>query len=193
MKRFFAAMVLSLLLVFTFSFFSWAHDNVIHGCYKRIGGQLRIVIDKRECLPYEVPISWNQAGLPGKMGPCGPEGPAGPQGPTGPQGPAGPEGPPGTPPPDSGETSSITIRHVTPDACSIDYYGWCPDGWKWNFRIKDAIVTEASVIAINIVNPYLEDYGCDVAVKLAGEFQILCMGWDYVRPDVILDYAVFNP
>jgi len=49
-------------------------DNVIHGCYKKVNGQLRIVKDPGQCRPSELPILWNQ------IGPQGPEGPPGPPG-----------------------------------------------------------------------------------------------------------------
>ena len=64
-------------------------DNVLHGCVKKNNGQLRLVMRSRNCLPSEIPVSWNI------VGPTGPAGPQGPQGATGPQGPAGPKGDPG--------------------------------------------------------------------------------------------------
>lgn len=60
-------------------------NGVIHGCYKKSGGTLRLIDDPTaQCdSRAEMLISWNQTG------PQGPQGPAGPQGPQGPQGPAG--------------------------------------------------------------------------------------------------------
>jgi hypothetical protein len=72
-----------------------AQDNVIHGCYSKFMGRLRIVKHPKQCKRWETPISWNKRGKRGKQGPIGPEGPAGPQGPEGKQGPQGPQGPAG--------------------------------------------------------------------------------------------------
>ena len=44
---------------------------MIHGCYKNVNGQLRIVDASAKCRPSESSISWN------KKGPQGPAGPAG--------------------------------------------------------------------------------------------------------------------
>ncbi len=157
---------ISLINLLTPCSLSYANGDII-GCYKKNGGQLRIVGNASECLPSEVSISWNQGGVPG---------------------PAGPAGPPGAP----GGASNITIRQIEPipNPCAN---GWCPNGFKWTFHILDSAVVEGSVIAINIVNPYLNDYGCEVATKSVGQFVIICIGDDYVRSDAILQYAVFNP
>jgi hypothetical protein len=69
-------------------------DGVVHGCYKRSGGTLRVIdyptvqCDSRA----EIQISWNQTGPRGPQGVPGPQGPAGIAGPVGPTGPAGPQG-----------------------------------------------------------------------------------------------------
>jgi hypothetical protein len=57
-----------------------ADGGVIHACYQKNQGQLRIVAVGASCRPDEIPTSWNIQG---------PSGPQGPQGPSGPQGPAG--------------------------------------------------------------------------------------------------------
>jgi hypothetical protein len=69
-------------------------DGVIHGCYKKSGGTLRVIdttvaqCDNRA----EIPIDWNQTGPQGPQGPVGPVGPAGSQGIQGPQGVTGATG-----------------------------------------------------------------------------------------------------
>jgi hypothetical protein len=71
------------------------HDNVIHGCYDKSGGRLRIVdVDKR-CGDGERSITWNERGRRGESGAKGADGRPGPAGPTGDAGPAGPAGPRG--------------------------------------------------------------------------------------------------
>jgi hypothetical protein len=99
--------------------------GVIHGCYQKNVGNLRVIDTGAGggCRPSEIPIQWSETGPQGQVGPqgpkgdkgdTGPQGPkgdtgdTGPQGPkgdtgapgpkgdTGPQGPAGPQGPPGT-------------------------------------------------------------------------------------------------
>lgn len=65
-------------------------SGIIHGCYKKNGGTLRVLEDSTtQCSANESPVFWNQAG---PQGPVGPQGLAGPQGETGPQGPAGSPG-----------------------------------------------------------------------------------------------------
>lgn len=56
--------------------------QVINACYQREEGDLRI-LSTGTCHKDEIPISWNQAGVPGPAGPQGPQGPAGPAGPAG--------------------------------------------------------------------------------------------------------------
>ena len=72
-------------------------SGVIHGCYQKNVGNLRVVdtsggANADSCRPSEIAISWSQTG---PQGPAGPPGPPGPQGATGPQGPQGPPGPQG--------------------------------------------------------------------------------------------------
>lgn len=71
-----------------------AGDGVIHGCYHKSTGQLRVIEfeDGAACRPPEVPISWSEEGPQGETGPQGPQGETGETGATGPQGPAGPQG-----------------------------------------------------------------------------------------------------
>lgn len=68
--------------------------GVVHGCYTRLTGQLRVIDTGagQTCLRFETPISWNQVGPPGPAGPAGPQGSQGPQGAQGDPGPAGPAG-----------------------------------------------------------------------------------------------------
>jgi len=174
-----------MLLLILFSIFAiclpiYADDSTIYACYKKNNGQLRIVNQGSKCLPSEVLISWNPAGS------TGPAGPAGPAGPPGPQGPAGPPGP-------SGTGGSVVVRRVEAEPACSGGYGWCPDGYKWTFHILDSAVNGSSVVAINVVDPLLYDYGCEVATKGTGEFLIFCIGYDYVQSGAVLQYAIFNP
>lgn len=59
MKRSALITLTVLLMTLMICFLSHANDSAINGCYKKIGGQLRIVNDVNECLPSEVPISLN--------------------------------------------------------------------------------------------------------------------------------------
>jgi hypothetical protein len=68
---------------------------VIHGCYQKSDGQLRVVAEGTSCRPSELAVSWNQ------QGPIGPSGPSGPPGAAGATGPAGPPG-----------ISGYTVVHV---------------------------------------------------------------------------------
>ncbi len=84
-------------------------NGVIHGCYDRRKGDLRVVSDASDCKDGEIAIYWNQRGPVGPTGATGAKGPTGATGPTGPSGatgtsgasgaagPAGPAGPSGAP------------------------------------------------------------------------------------------------
>jgi len=86
-------------------------SGVIHGCYGKSGGQLRVIDSAKSatCAKTELALNWNQTGpqgLQGLQGMKGDQGPAGAQGPrgdtgaggaVGPAGPAGPPGPSGSP------------------------------------------------------------------------------------------------
>lgn len=68
-------------------------SGVIHGCYQREQGTLRVIDDATEsCRSTETPISWSQAGPQGEVGPQGPAGPQGPQGEKGEKGDDGADG-----------------------------------------------------------------------------------------------------
>jgi hypothetical protein len=60
-----------------------AGDRVIHGCYAKGGGVLRVVdpsSGQQECPGKQTPISWNQQGAKGVTGLRGPTGPQGSSG-----------------------------------------------------------------------------------------------------------------
>lgn len=77
---------------------AWAtipdQGGVIHGCYQKNNGQLRVVDSGAGpgCTPAETALQWNQTGPQGPQGPPGPQGASGPQGIAGPTGPTGPAG-----------------------------------------------------------------------------------------------------
>lgn len=53
--------------------------GVIHGCYQKNSGSVRIVDTANgSCTNGEIAIQWNETGPAGAQGPAGPEGPAGP-------------------------------------------------------------------------------------------------------------------
>ena len=80
-----AALVVAVVAAVSVAYASIPDGNgVIHGCYQKTNGQLRVIDPAvSSCNPSETPLQWSQTG---------PQGPVGPQGPQGPQGPAGPEG-----------------------------------------------------------------------------------------------------
>lgn len=89
-------------------------NGVIHGCYKRASGALRVIDEGvAQCDANEIPLTWNRTGLVGPAGPQGPQGLQGPQGPAGPQGPSGPEGPQGPegPPGPAGSGRAVTTLY----------------------------------------------------------------------------------
>jgi len=68
-------------------------DGVIHTCYTKSTGGIRIIDSAGSCKSGETSLDWNQ------KGPIGPQGLVGPKGDTGPQGPAGISGATGLPGP----------------------------------------------------------------------------------------------
>jgi hypothetical protein len=71
-------------------------NGVIHGCYGKSGGGLRVIDNTvTNCAKTETSLNWNVAGATGPAGPQGAQGGQGPQGPAGPQGPQGSQGPQG--------------------------------------------------------------------------------------------------
>ena len=106
-KRLLVPLVLSVVVAATGIVVATIPDGggVIHACYSRSGGSLRIIDNSvTNCKQGETSLSWNVAGAPGPVGPAGPTGPPGPAGAdgadgapgaTGPQGPQGPQGPAG--------------------------------------------------------------------------------------------------
>jgi hypothetical protein len=65
-------------------------QGVIHGCYQKVNGQLRVVDTAagQSCNPSELPLNWSQKGTTGARGPTGTKGTTGDRGPTGATGPA---------------------------------------------------------------------------------------------------------
>ena len=52
-------------------------DGVIHACYKKPIGEVKIVYSAANCGPGQAPIQWSQTGPQGPKGDPGPQGPAG--------------------------------------------------------------------------------------------------------------------
>jgi hypothetical protein len=71
--------------------------GVIHGCYQKVNGQLRVIDTSQggACRPSENALSWNQTGPTGATGAKGTTGPTGATGPKGATGVTGPTGPTG--------------------------------------------------------------------------------------------------
>ena len=68
-------------------------NNVIHGCYAKSDGKVRILRSGQQCNSNEYAVQWNEQGPAGMTGDTGPQGPAGKNGKTGPQGETGKTGP----------------------------------------------------------------------------------------------------
>jgi hypothetical protein len=71
--------------------------GVIHSCYGKSNGSLRLVAAGRKCGRAERALAFNQLGRRGSQGAQGAQGSAGPQGATGPTGATGQTGAPGNP------------------------------------------------------------------------------------------------
>ncbi len=67
--------------------------GVIHGCYSKSGGSIRVIDNtSTKCGNNETSLDWNQKGQQGLQGPAGPKGDTGPIGPAGPKGDRGDKG-----------------------------------------------------------------------------------------------------
>lgn len=85
--------------------------NVIHGCYSRSGGTLRVIdASVTQCKQTETALAWN---VQGPIGPIGATGPTGPQGEQGEPGPTGPQGAQGSVGPTGPAGPNWTIYTVT--------------------------------------------------------------------------------
>lgn len=109
--------------------------GVIHGCYQKQQGMLRVIDDAAgTCRPAEVAISWNTVGPQGTPGPQGEQGPPGPQGPQGEQGsqgeqgPQGPEGPQGPQGPGLSGFEVATHGEPSGDSVFVTSIATCPSG-----------------------------------------------------------------
>ena len=62
--------------------------GTIHGCYKKVGGDLSVIDPGTgaTCKPSEASLDWSQTGADGSTGPQGAQGQSGPQGAQGPDG-----------------------------------------------------------------------------------------------------------
>ena len=79
---------------------------VIHACYAKTGGALRVAT---HCTSSQRSISWNSAG---------PQGPAGPKGARGPQGPAG----------TFGKVTVVDQNNTIPGNIEVEIIATCPSG-----------------------------------------------------------------
>jgi Collagen triple helix repeat (20 copies) len=70
-------------------------DGVIHGCYQKNNGELRVVPEGSSCRNDELGLTWNRQGPTGPTGPTGAVGHTGPTGSAGATGATGPTGPSG--------------------------------------------------------------------------------------------------
>ena len=70
-------------------------SGVIHGCYQKNVGNLRVIDTGDSCRPSEIAISWSETGPVGPVGPQGPKGDTGTTGPKGDTGATGATGPMG--------------------------------------------------------------------------------------------------
>jgi len=91
-------------------------DGVIHGCYSKSGGALRVIdASVTNCKAGETSLSWSERGLPG---PAGPQGEQGEQGEPGEQGEQGESGPPGPQGPAGNDSTKTAAGAINPDGSS---------------------------------------------------------------------------
>jgi hypothetical protein len=95
--------------------------GVIHGCYAKSGGTLRVIdASITNCKSGETALNWAQQGIPG---------PKGDPGEPGPPGPAGPQGEPGAPGGLSGYEQITVDKQTDPDVSIFtSATATCPTG-----------------------------------------------------------------
>lgn len=108
--------------------------GVIHGCYAKSGGSLRVIdASVTNCSKSETALDWNIQGQQGPQGPqgqqgaTGPQGAPGPQGAAGPPGPAGPQGPSGLSHGYLASTSNVPVA-AAPAYSQVAVLSGVPDG-----------------------------------------------------------------
>ena len=106
--------VLVVVVAGTVAFADIPDSGVVHACYDRDSGRVRIV-DKTGCADHERKITWNARGPEGPRGEAGPAGPRGERGLAGPAGAAGPAGPQGARGP-AGISGFEVVTGRTPNA-----------------------------------------------------------------------------
>jgi hypothetical protein len=95
-------------------------DGVIHGCYQKHDGDLRLVSAGTNCRHDELGLAWNQQGATGASGSTGPTGATGAAGDTGAAGPTGETGATGdTGPSGPGATTVDTTVPVGQDGVVV--------------------------------------------------------------------------
>jgi hypothetical protein len=94
--------------------------GVIHGCFKSVNGQLRIVGSAADCEPSETGIDWNEVGPTGATGPDGATGATGPTGATGSSGASGPAGLSGL--------QTVTLASISNSVSPKEAVVTCPSG-----------------------------------------------------------------
>jgi Collagen triple helix repeat (20 copies) len=133
-------------------------SGVIHGCYARSGGSLRVIDNGvTNCRSGETALQWNVQGPPGpqgQQGTTGPQGPAGAEGATGPQGPAGPQGPSGSSHGYLASTNQVAVAEL-PAYSQVALLSSVPDGifmvWA-QVAVTDAGNLDADIICHVDVN-----------------------------------------
>lgn len=100
-------------------------EGVIHGCYDRRSGQLRVVDTAKhaKCRRREAELNWSETGPPGRRGGGGPRGLRGLTGARGATGPTGASGPAGAQGPSNAyaasETSAVSLAAGGRDVLSL--------------------------------------------------------------------------
>jgi hypothetical protein len=131
--------------------------GVIHGCYAKSGGSLRVIDDSvTNCKSTETALNWNIQGQQGPVGPAGPQGLqgfAGPQGPQGPVGPTGPAGPSGFSHAYFASSKQVAVAQ-SPAASTVGSVSGVPDGMYmiWGQVTFDDVLNEPTGGCSIVVN-----------------------------------------
>jgi hypothetical protein len=137
--------------------------GVIHGCYQKRTGNLRVIATSKKCRKSEQAIAWNQtgvqgiqgiqgiSGIPGQQGPKGDTGATGLQGAKGDTGATGPQGP-----------GAVTFTTTLPQGTNTDT-ALAPTLTNGIVAIGRCVNPGGVVVALELSNP-------------AGSFQVSGIG-----------------
>jgi hypothetical protein len=155
-------------------------DGVIHACYTKSGGTLRVIdASVTKCKSTETSLDWSQRGLPGPKGDPGEPGPPGPQGEQGNPGSAGP----------GARWAEVTT--IGPDATIAAQSGGfsITSEATGTFTLDTGASTQGKA-ALASIRPDASGDGATVQVRKSGETEVLVRTYNSVGSVISESFTV---